>query len=48
MTEQKIEQDLIEKLTDLKYVYRPDIRDRASLESNFRQKFEERQQRSLA
>lgn len=41
MTEHKIEQDLIEKLTDLKYVYRPDIRDLASLKLNFRQKFEE-------
>jgi type I restriction enzyme R subunit len=41
MTEQIIEQDLINKLTDLKYSYRPDIRDRATLELNFRQKFEE-------
>ena len=41
MTEQKIEEDLISKLTDLKYTYRPDIRDRASLEANFRQKFDE-------
>ena len=41
MTEQLIEQDLINKLTDLKYSYRPDIRDRAALELNFRQKFEE-------
>ena len=40
MTEQQIEQELIEKLRDLKYVYRQDIRDRASLESNFREKFE--------
>jgi type I restriction enzyme R subunit len=40
MTEQEIEQALIEKLGDLKYRYRPDIRDRAALEHNFRQHFE--------
>jgi len=40
MTEQAIEQALIEKLSDLKYIYRPDIRDRATLEKNFREKFE--------
>ena len=40
MTEQEIEQTLIEKLGDLKYTYRPDIRDRAALEQNFREKFE--------
>ena len=40
-TEHKIEQDLLTKLTDLKYDYRDDIRDRSSLELNFRQKFEE-------
>jgi len=40
MTEQEIEQALIEKLGDLKYAYCPDIRDRATLESNFRQHFE--------
>ncbi|MEL6136785.1 MAG: type I restriction endonuclease subunit R [Cyanobacteria bacterium J06627_28] len=40
MTEQAIEQALIEKLSDLKYSYRPDIRDRATLEQNFREKFE--------
>jgi type I restriction enzyme, R subunit len=40
MTEQEIEQALIEKLGDLKYTYRPDIRDRATLEINFRQHFE--------
>ncbi len=39
-TEARIEQDLINKLTDLKYSYRPDIRDRATLEQNFRSKFE--------
>ena len=41
MTEQEIEQSLIDKLGDLKYTYRPDIRDRAGLERNFREKFEE-------
>ena len=40
MTEHDIEQALIEKLGDLKYTYRPDIRDRATLEQNFRQHFE--------
>ncbi|MDS4031983.1 MAG: type I restriction endonuclease subunit R [Candidatus Contendobacter sp.] len=40
MTEQEIEQALIGKLGDLKYTYRPDIRDRAALEHNFRQHFE--------
>jgi type I restriction enzyme, R subunit len=40
MTESQIETELIEKLTQLKYIPRPDIRDRASVESNFRQKFE--------
>ena len=40
MSEQIIEQKLLNKLGDLKYTYRPDIRDRASLEANFRTKFE--------
>lgn len=40
MTEQQIEQALIEKLGDLKYSYRQDIRDRTTLEQNFREKFE--------
>ncbi len=40
MTEQHIEQALIEKLGDLKYQYRPDLCDRAALEHNFRQHFE--------
>ena len=40
MTEQEIEQALIAKLGDLKYTYRPDIRDRVALEQNFREKFE--------
>lgn len=38
--ENDIEQGLIKKLEDLKYSYRPDIRDKAALERNFRQKFE--------
>ncbi len=41
INEQDIEDELIGKLVDLKYVHRPDIRDRLSLEANFRQKFEE-------
>jgi type I restriction enzyme R subunit len=39
-TENLIERDLIAKLQDLKYTYRSDIRDRATLEQNFREKFE--------
>jgi type I restriction enzyme R subunit len=38
--ESNIEQGLISKLLDLKYTHRPDIRDRATLEQNFREKFE--------
>lgn len=38
--ETQIEQSLIQKLIDLKYSYRPDIRDREALEQNFREKFE--------
>ena len=38
--EQQIEQSLIAQLTDLKYTYREDIRDRQALEENFREKFE--------
>jgi type I restriction enzyme R subunit len=41
MKEQQIESDLINKLQDLKYLYRDDIRDRIALEKNFREKFEE-------
>ncbi len=40
MTEQETEQALINKLVDLKYTYRPDIRDRAALVKNFREKFQ--------
>ena len=38
--ESYIEQTLISKLEDLKYTYRPDIRDKAALEQNFRDKFQ--------
>ncbi len=38
--ESRIEQQLIEKLVDLKYIYRQDIRDWDSLKRNFREKFE--------
>ena len=39
--ESQIEQGLIAKLGDLKYTPRPDIRDRATLEANFRDKFQQ-------
>ncbi|WP_276964676.1 type I restriction endonuclease subunit R [Chryseobacterium sp.] len=38
--ENHIEESLISKLSDLKYTYRADIRDKISLEKNFREKFE--------
>lgn len=38
--EEHIEYGFIGKLQSLKYEYRPDIRDRAALERNFREKFE--------
>ena len=38
--EAEIEHELIESLVGLKYSYRNDIRDRETLERNFRQKFE--------
>jgi type I restriction enzyme, R subunit len=38
--ESGLEDSLVTKLQDLKYEYRPDIRDRATLEKNFREKFE--------
>ena len=38
--ERDLEEALVSKLKDLKYEYRPDIRDRATLEQNFREKFE--------
>ncbi|MDO8276299.1 MAG: hypothetical protein Q7T22_12440, partial [Serpentinimonas sp.] len=38
--EEQIEYGFIGKLQSLKYEYRADIRDRATLEQNFRDKFE--------
>ena len=38
--ERELEEDLVSKLRDLKYEYRPDISDREALEANFRKKFE--------
>ncbi|MFV0598508.1 MAG: type I restriction endonuclease, partial [Bacteroidales bacterium] len=35
-----IEQNFVEKLIELKYIYRDDIKDRNSLERNFKEKFE--------
>ena len=39
-SERDLEDFLVAKLQDLKYVYRPDICDRSTLEANFREKFE--------
>jgi len=39
-SERDLEEKFIEKLVSLKYGYREDIRDRAALEKNFREKFE--------
>jgi len=39
-SEKQIELDFIQKLKDLKYIYREDIRDKASLDANFRSHFE--------
>ena len=38
--ENLLEETLIKQLTELKYIYRPDIVDRKSLEQNFKNKFE--------
>jgi type I restriction enzyme R subunit len=38
--ERQLEDQFVEKLRDLKYEHRPDIRDRATLERNFRDKFQ--------
>jgi len=40
VTEKQIEDNLIELLRGLRYTYCPDIRDKVSLEQNFREKFE--------
>ena len=39
-SENQIELSFIEKLQDMKYTYREDIRDKASLEANFREHFD--------
>ncbi len=39
--ERDLEADLVTKLQSLKYEVRPDIRDRATLEANFRERFED-------
>jgi len=39
-SEKKIEESLIKKLKDLKYTYREDIRDKVSLEANFKEHFQ--------
>jgi hypothetical protein len=39
-SERILERELVSKLQELKYSYREDIRDRATLEQNFREKFE--------
>lgn len=39
--ENHVEENLIKQLTELKYVFRPDINDRKTLEQNFKTKFEE-------
>ncbi len=36
----QIEEELIQQLVELKYTYRPDIKDRKTLEQNFKEKFE--------
>jgi type I restriction enzyme R subunit len=41
MSEQEIETNLVNKLKDLKYSYRPELNNRSALENNFRVKFEE-------
>ena len=40
VNEPEIEYGFVGKLTDLKYTYRSDIRNRYALEQNFRKKFE--------
>jgi len=40
LSERHLEEELIEKLRGLKYAHREDIRDRATLEQNFREKFQ--------
>jgi type I restriction enzyme R subunit len=45
--EHQLENALVEKLRCLKYEYRQDVRDRATLDQNFREKFEALNQVSL-
>lgn len=40
VSERRLEEELIEKLKGLKYEHRVDIRDRAALEENFRERFQ--------
>jgi type I restriction enzyme R subunit len=40
-SERILEEELISKLQELKYSYREDIRDRATLEANFREKIQQ-------
>jgi len=47
VSERQLEDDLLEKLESLKYELRTDIGDRAGLERNFREKFEELNRVSL-
>jgi type I restriction enzyme R subunit len=46
-SERDFEDAFVSKLKDLKYEHRPDIRDRATLERNFREKFESLNQVTL-
>ncbi len=41
LSEKLIEDNLIKKLEELKYTYRPDIRDKSTLEANFRERFQQ-------
>jgi len=47
-SEQQIETAFIQKLKDIKYTYREDIRDKSSLEANFRKHFEDLNQVKLS
>lgn len=46
-SERQLEERLIHTLSELKFQYRPEIRDRASLETNFRRHFEEHNRATL-
>jgi type I restriction enzyme R subunit len=47
ISESVLEQQFIGQLEDLKYAYRTDIRDRAALHANFREKFQSLNQVTL-